>query len=207
MAGPSILATLSAAVLQTFGVHSATEQPRYQVLERIGAVEVRRYDGRVVAEATVDGDEEAARNAGFRLIAGYIFGANVSSSQIAMTAPVVQTGKGEQIAMTAPVAQQRSAGSWRIRFFMPAQYTLGTLPKPKNPRVELIQLPPQTYAVLSFSGSRAPAAVSLQQQRLAGALASGTWKTAGEPQGWFYDPPWTLPFLRLNEAAVPVERR
>jgi hypothetical protein len=207
MAGPSILSTLSAAVLQTFGVHSAIEQPRYQVLERIGAVEVRQYDGRVVAEATVDGDEEAARNAGFRLIAGYIFGSNVSSAQIAMTAPVVQTGKGEPIAMTAPVAQQRTGGSWRIRFFMPSQYTLETLPKPKNPQVKLIPLPPQTYAVLAFSGSRAPAAVSRQQQRLAAAFGTGVWKVAGEPQSWFYDPPWTLPFLRLNEAAVPVERR
>ena len=24
---------------------------------------------------------------------------------------------------------------------------------------------------------------------------------------WFYDPPWTLSWLRRNEVAVPVERR
>ena len=29
----------------------------------------------------------------------------------------------------------------------------------------------------------------------------------GAPLGWFYDPPWTMPFLRLNEVAVTVERR
>ncbi|HEY2195594.1 MAG TPA: hypothetical protein VGH76_25280 [Actinomycetospora sp.] len=26
----------------------------------------------------------------------------------------------------------------------------------------------------------------------------------GEPVAWFYDPPWTLPFRRRNEIAVPV---
>ena len=26
----------------------------------------------------------------------------------------------------------------------------------------------------------------------------------GDPVAWFYDPPWTLPFLRRNEIAVPV---
>jgi hypothetical protein len=29
----------------------------------------------------------------------------------------------------------------------------------------------------------------------------------GEPVAWFYDPPWTLPWLRRNEVAVPVEHR
>jgi hypothetical protein len=207
MAGPSIISTLAAAVLQTFGVRSATEQPRYQVVERIGPVEVRRYEGRVVAEALVGGDEERARNAGFRLVAGYIFGGNASSTQIAMTAPVAQTVKGEQIAMTAPVAQQPSEGGWRIQFFMPAQYALEALPKPKDTRVRLVQLPPQTYAVLAFSGSRSPGAVAVKQRQLASDLGRTAWKVVGEPQGWFYDPPWTLPFLRLNEVAVLVERR
>ncbi len=27
----------------------------------------------------------------------------------------------------------------------------------------------------------------------------------GEPQAWFYDPPWTLPMLRRNEIAVAVD--
>ena len=28
---------------------------------------------------------------------------------------------------------------------------------------------------------------------------------AGEPFTWFYDPPWTLPPLRRNEAAVLIQ--
>ncbi len=207
MAGTSIVATLAAAILQTFGVRGATEEPRYQVVERIGAIEVRQYEGRIAAEALVAGDEALARNKGFRLIAGYIFGANASSTQIAMTAPVAQANTGEQIAMTAPVAQQPTEAGWRIRFYMPAKYNLAALPKPKDARVRLVQLPPQTYAVLAFSGSRSPGAVALKQKQLAAELVRAAWMTAGEPQGWFYDPPWTLPFLRRNEVAVQVERR
>ena len=207
MDAPNIIATLAAAVLQTFGMRSGTEQPRYPVVERVGAIEVRRYEGRIAAEALVAGDEAQARNEGFRLVAGYIFGGNASSTQIAMTAPVAQTAKGEQIAMTAPVAQQPSDGGWRVQFFMPAEYTLDSLPKPKDARVRLVQLPPQSYAVLAFSGSRAPGAVAAKQGLLASGLGASAWRASGAPQGWFYDPPWTLPFLRLNEVAVQVDRR
>jgi hypothetical protein len=35
-------------------------------------------------------------------------------------------------------------------------------------------------------------------------LAGSKWQPQGEPVAWFYDPPWTLPPLRRNEAAVPV---
>jgi len=204
---PHIIATLVAAVLQTVGIRSGTEQPHYSVVERIGAIEIRRYEGRVVAEALVAGDEAQARNEGFRLVAGYIFGGNASSAQIAMTAPVAQSSKGEQIAMTAPVAQQPSEGGWRVQFFMPASYTLERLPKPRDPRVRLVQLPTQTFAVLRFSGSRSPKAIAAQQSRLAIAVGQSAWVATGGPQGWFYDPPWTLPFLRLNEVAVQVDRR
>ena len=207
MDAPQIIGTLAAAVLQTVGIRSTTEQPRYTVVERVGSVEVRRYEGRIAAEALVAGDEERARNEGFRLVAGYIFGGNATSTQIAMTAPVAQAPKGEQIAMTAPVAQQPAGGGWRVQFFMPAKYTLDSLPKPKDARVTLVQLPPQTYAVLAFSGSRSPKAVAAKQEALANGLGASAWGAVGEPQAWFYDPPWTLPFLRLNEVAVQVEQR
>jgi hypothetical protein len=207
MDAPHIIATLAAAVLQTVGVRAGTEQPRHTVVERVGAIEVRRYEGRIAAEATVPGDEDKARNEGFRLIAGYIFGGNASSAQIAMTAPVAQAPKGEQIAMTAPVAQQPSEGGWRVQFFMPAQYRLEGLPKPRDARVTLVPLPPQTYAVLAFSGNRSSRAIATKQSRLVDGLGASGWEAVGEPQAWFYDPPWTLPFLRRNEVAVQVEQR
>ena len=206
MAAEQLIVSVLAAILQTVGVRSATEQPHCTVVERLGPIEVRRYDGRVAAEAVVGGSEEAARNTGFRQVAGYIFGANAGAAQIAMTAPVVQAAKGEQIAMTAPVVQVPQDGGWRIQFIMPAKYSLETLPKPTDPRVRLVQLPPQTYAVLAFSGSRSPGAVAARQRQLAEGLHGTAWRAVAGPQSWFYDPPWTVPFMRLNEVAVQVER-
>ncbi len=175
------------------------------MIGHVGTVEIREYGPRTAAETTVQDDEVAARGDGFRRLAAYIFGANTAKQSIAMTAPVAQSS--ETIAMTAPVDQRRdAAGAWTIRFFMPAQFTLDTLPKPNDPSVRLVSVPPQTYAVLRFTGSTAPDAVAARTSELLQTLAQGPWHTTGPTLAWFYDPPWTLPFLRRNEVAVPVGR-
>jgi hypothetical protein len=189
------------------GVRDGTEEPAYTVVGLINGAEVRRYSPRLAAEVTVGGDEVAARSAGFSPLARFIFGANEGSRKVAMTAPVAQA-RSEKIAMTVPVAQGRGeAGEWTIRFFMPAEYTEETLPRPKDERVRIITVPEETYAVLRFRGSTGPDAVAVQKQRLIAALATGPWAADGEPQAWFYDPPWTIPNLRRNEVVVRVTPR
>jgi hypothetical protein len=54
---------------------------------------------------------------------------------------------------------------------------------------------------------RAADAAAEQRAALLAALASGPWQAAGDAGDWFYDPPWTLPPLRRNEAVVAVLRR
>jgi hypothetical protein len=195
--------------LATVGAAAATEQPRYTVVDHVGAVEIRHYGPRIAAEVSVTGPEMQARNDGFRKVAAFIFGGNTTRTSVAMTAPVVQSGgaRSQSIAMTAPVVQTPDgAGQWRIQFIMPAQYTLETLPRPNDPDVHIVVVPAQDYAVLRFTGWRDGPAVSRRTLELTGALAGGGWKVAGAPLAWFYDPPWTLPFLRRNEVAVPVTR-
>lgn len=68
-----------------------TEEPGFTVLGLVNGTEIRRYGPRLAAEVTVvTPDEVAARNAGFRPLARYIFGANEGSARIAMTIPVAQ---------------------------------------------------------------------------------------------------------------------
>ena len=123
-----------------------------------------------------------------------------------MTAPVAQAR--EAIAMTAPVVQARDAsGQWVIRFFMPENYTMETLPKPLDPAVRLVPVPAQVTAVLRFSGSTAPARVEAKEKELLRLLQDSAWQPSGAVVAWFYDPPWTLPPFRRNEVAVPVARR
>ena len=104
------VASLFAAVVSIFGVNMGTEQPRYDVLERIGDnVEIRQYGPRAAAETIVDRSKsDNARGDAFRLIAGYIFGANKTSEKVAMTSPVEINSPGTKIAMTSPVF----AGIW-----------------------------------------------------------------------------------------------
>lgn len=190
------------------GIRTGTEEPMFVreavVTSGSGDVEIRRYGPRIAAQTSVDGDEEAARNAGFRRLAGYIFGGNRRQTTIAMTAPVAQ--QSDKIAMTAPVAQSRSAdGASVIRFFMPSKWSMELLPEPDDSRVELVEVPGETYAVLRFSGDRSPKAVAAKTAELLEAVGGSDFRPAGGPVAWFYDPPWTLPFRRRNEVAVVVE--
>lgn len=184
-------------LLATVGIRVGTEEPHHLSTPLTARVQLRRYGPRIAAETTVDADEERARNIGFRRLAGYIFGANHRSESIAMTAPVAQ---GDTIAMTAPVAQSRST----IRFYMPSKWTRDTLPAPDDDRVRLVKVPGETVAVLRFSGDRSPRAVATHTAELLDTLRANDIEVTGEPQAWFYDPPWTLPWRRRNEIAVTV---
>jgi hypothetical protein len=186
------------------GIRVGTEEPHFSVERELGGVEIRRYGPRIAAETEVSTDEESARNEGFRRLARYIFGANSGKDKIAMTAPVAQQ-PSEKIAMTAPVATQRTpSGEWVIRFFMPSKYTLDTLPTPNDDRVRLVTVPPESVAVLRFTGNIDPDAVSARTEQLLKVLYRNNIETIGDPLSWFYDPPWTLPFLRRNEVAVGI---
>lgn len=205
-------AAVATAACSTVGVRSGTEEPQWREVARVGDVEIRRYDERIAAETVVSGDSSAARNAGFRKLAGYIFGGNDRRQSIAMTAPVAQSGANpagsgsQKIAMTAPVAQTPSGPDrWTIRFFMPSAYTMQTLPVPRDPDVRLVVVPAETYAVLRFSGTAPARTVDSHTADLLSGLTDTGWRPQGEPVAWFYDPPWTLPPLRRNEIAVRVE--
>ncbi len=203
----AVLSSLLLSACTVIGVRSGTEEPRFEVIDQRGDVEIRRYGPRLAAETVVaSATETAARSDGFRRLAGYIFGGNQSAATIAMTAPVTQTS--ERIAMTAPVgATQAGDGRWAIRFFMPATYSRATLPIPNDPQIRLVDVPAETMAVLRYSGVPSAAAAAEQRAALLVALANGPWQSAGDAGDWFYDPPWTLPPLRRNEAVVAVVRR
>jgi len=188
-------------------VMSNVEQPQYRVVEQHGDIELREYPPMIVAETEVAGTRSSAINAGFRTIADYIFGNNVAAQKVAMTAPVLQQGSpqaGEQIAMTAPVTQQGDGGSWRVRFIMPASYTLATLPRPRNPAVALREIPGRRYAAIRFTGLAGEESLRRHTEALRAYLVGRQLAALGPPSYAFYNPPWTLPFLRRNEVLLEV---
>jgi hypothetical protein len=189
----------------------AIEEPKFTVVEKSGAFELRAYASRVVAETLVDGSLDDASGAGFRRIADYIFGNNTSrkgcSEKISMTAPLTMAPKAnkaasEKINMTAPVTMQQSAGQWRMYFVMPSQYSLSTLPTPNNAAVTLRELPESRTAVLRFSGLAGEEKTAKKTAELLAWLKSKNITPIGTPELARYNPPWTLPFLRRNEVMV-----
>jgi len=185
-------------------VMSAVEQPKYVLADKVEEVEIRDYPPMIVAEVEVSGERKDAINQGFRRIAAYIFGDNAPGRKIDMTAPVTQQPAGEKIAMTAPVMQEAASANWKVRFVMPASHRLDTLPTPNDAGVKLVALPPQRYAAIRFSGLATDDAIAAQKRLLFDTLAKHGVATRGEAVLAFYDPPWTLPFLRRNEILVKV---
>jgi len=198
----------------------AIEEPLYEVVDRIGEVEIRAYAPQVVAETEVEGDYDRASRVAFRRLAGYIFGGNRApgggSAEIAMTAPVgmrpAADGEGERIAMTAPVGM-RSAGAgaaaggpWRMTFAMPRRWTLATLPEPLDAAVRLRTVPERRMAVLRFSGLWSAERFAAKEEALRAALEASGWRPEGGSESMRYDPPWTPWFLRRNEVQIPVVR-
>ena len=184
---------------------SNVEQAKYDVVEAHGAIEIRDYAPMIVAEASVPGDRETAISDGFRMIADYIFGNNTASQKVAMTAPVIQQ-PGEKIAMTAPVTQQSAEGDWVVRFVMPSEYTMQTLPKPNNPQVSLEEIADKRFAVIRFSGLAKPKTLEKQTKELEAFMQSHNLQAISEATYAFFNPPWTLPFLRRNEVMIEINR-
>jgi hypothetical protein len=192
-----------------FGIRSGYEQPPYETVDTVGVVEIRSYAPRLVAQTVVEADDEmTARNAAFRILAAYIFGDNVAKDDIAMTTPVAVEQQSTKIDMTTPVETAAvDGGRYAMRFFLPSSLTLETAPAPTDPRVQLAVVPENTLAVLRFSGSRRPSAVAERSDELLRNLNDSKWYPVGRPFTLFYDPPWTLWFLRRNEVAVSVAPR
>lgn len=182
---------------------SNVEQPKYMVVQSQGDIDIRDYAPMIVAEAQVSGDRKEAINQGFRIVADYIFGNNTSKKNVAMTAPVVQQ-PNEKVAMTAPVIQEGSAGQWKVRFVMPANYTMDTLPKPNNDAVKLVEIPGKRFAVIRFSGMAGEANLKDHTNELNKFIAENKLNALSEPSYAFFNPPWTLPFLRRNEVMIEV---
>ena len=198
------------SALSVAGVRVGTEEPHFIRQPLTGTVEIRQYGPRIAAETAVAEDEDRARSIGFRRLARYIFGANHRDETISMTAPVSQQPNrdGDEIAMTAPVAQSLNGnGQWTIRFFMPSKWSIETLPKPDDDNVRLVTVPAEPVAVLRFTGDRSPKAVASRAEELVRTLQDNDIVPVGQSTAWFYDPPWTLPFRRRNEIAIPVDTR
>jgi hypothetical protein len=167
------------------------EQAKYDVLKKIGKIEIRRYPSLVIARVDGYGDS------GFNLLFRFISGNNRQASNIAMTAPVVS----EQIAMTAPVLSETGS----IAFIMPEGYTLETTPVPIDDRVKILEIPERVVAALRFSGRWSTSLFENKSEELLDELKNAGLKPDGQVFSMRYNGPFTPWFLRRNEVAVTTK--
>jgi hypothetical protein len=199
--------TLIAALLlaATAMTSHAIEEPDFQVVQRLDAVEIRQYAPYVVAEVTVSGPADSAGNRAFPLLAGYIFGKNKGERKMAMTAPVTQTPAPVKMAMTAPVTQAPVAEGYLVQFVLPKGVTLETAPEPLDSRVTIREVPAQRVAAITFSGFWSQDNYQRHLGQLTSGLTAAGLRWKGEPVYSRYDAPWTPWFMRRNEIWLALE--
>lgn len=204
VAGVGAVAVLGAVLWGP--ISSQVERARYKTVRRDGDIEIRDYTPMIVAEVEVSGDREAAIRRGFRTLADYIFGNNTVMGVIAMTAPVTQQPIRENTAAMVPTAGQGDAEGWRVRFVMPARYTTDTLPRPIDPDVVLKHIEAKRFAAIRFSGAAREDSLRRHTERLEQFISDNSLRPLSPAVYAFYNPPWTLPFLRRNEVLIEIAR-
>ncbi|MEL6373487.1 MAG: heme-binding protein, partial [Pseudomonadota bacterium] len=221
------------AVIVWVYVVQNVETPRYTLLDKDGAIELRDYPPLVVAQVIREGARERAVNRGFSPLAGYIFARERSGPSIAMTAPVTQQRVTQQrVTPAAPSGQVQApavaptpaqpapqtppvpaassppgsaASAWQIRFIMPSRYTKADLPTPADGSgVTLHSLPAQRRAAIRFSGVATDAAIAKQEAALRAWLEARKLQVAGPAIYAYYNDPFTPGFLRRNEVIITI---
>lgn len=161
-----------------------TPKPTWEVLERVGDLEIRRYPQAVLVSTEVSEHFDSALEDGFERLFRYIRGEN---------------DRGEKIEMTAPVTTQRQGQHYTVSFFLPSDRPLEAFPTPTDPSVHLAQVPERTVAVMSFTGRYNAESVKDAMGQLRSLTQEQQLKVHGKPLFAAFDGPSTLPLLRHNE--------
>jgi hypothetical protein len=183
----------------------AIEEPNFQIIRKIGTVELRQYDPYVVAEVVVDAPAEDAGRRAFPILAGYIFGKNRGEKKFAMTAPVIQMAAPMKMEMTAPVTQSAVQSGIQVQFLLPASVSLEFAPEPLDSRVNLRLIPASQWAAIRYSGTWSKANYDENLLKLQTALAAAGVATQGLPVFARYNGPMTPFFMRRNEIWLEIK--
>lgn len=183
-----------------FAKDKSTPRPDYDTLTEDGDFTIREYPALLVAETVVTGieDRKKAADEGFRTLADYIFAKSRDGEKIAMTAPVLS----DRAAGSEPVEEGVDEG-WRMRFFMPAEYTRETLPDPPAD-VTITELPSRRVAAVEFSGLWSDERLQAREAELREWLEENGEANPGRVEYAFYDAPMIPGPLRRNEVLIPL---
>jgi len=164
------------------------ETAAYEVLEREGAFEIRRYEAMQVVATKMQGE---GQNSSFRRLFRYISGGNDSEEKIAMTTPVFMPADGE-------------GAMEEMWFVVPAGVAKQGAPEPGDESVVLRSVPGGKFAALRYSGRSSAKDRRERLAELRAEVERRGLKAAGAPVFAGYDPPWTPGPVRRNEVLLPL---
>jgi hypothetical protein len=166
-----------------------TETQAYKVMKVEKGFEIRYYPEATMATITSSTKNyKELGSAGFRKLAGYIFGGNKANKQISMTSPVHMDINDSLSTMS---------------FVMPLKYNSKNLPQPNNSAVNIKTIPPEFIAAITFSGFASEETIKTQTELLEKLLKEKQYSYYGHFRYLGYNPPYQL-FDRRNEIIVSV---
>ena len=163
----------------------ASEEVKFDIVNKNEVYEIRKYSERLVAQAINDKDSGT-----FRKLFNYISGDNNSSKKIEMTTPVTQIKKNNVSFM---------------QFYLPAELNRETTPIPTNSDVEISLMKEGYFAVIRYSGRSSDKNFIKHSEILREKLLENKILINGSAIKATYNPPWTLPLFRRNEVMFNVK--
>lgn len=180
------------------------DTPNYSVIKKEKDIELRIYGGYIQAEVDIiEKDNKSAIENGCNILTGYIFGNNVSRQKIKMSAPV-EASQSQKIAMTTPVKVKGDI-YFAVAFIMSLEYTLKTLPIPKDNRIRFTLIPAHRMATTRFSGYLRQKNIRKNKERLCLWLRDQKMETEGNFIVAGYNPPWIPGFMAQNEVLIKIK--
>ncbi|MDC1476108.1 heme-binding protein [Pelagibacteraceae bacterium] len=163
----------------------ASEEVKFDIVNKNEVYEIRKYSERLVAQAINDKDSGT-----FRKLFNYISGDNNSSKKIEMTTPVTQMKKNNISFM---------------QFYLPSEFNKKTTPIPTNSDVEITLMKEGYFAVIRYSGRSSDKNFIKHTEILREKLLEDKILINGAAIEATYNPPWTLPLFRRNEVMFNIK--
>ena len=162
----------------------ALEEAIYKTVYQNDIYQIRNYGDRLAIQVNYTN-----QSSGFRRLFDYISGSNSDAAKINMTIPTTQSNENKDKVM---------------QFFLPSNFTKKNAPKPLDKELKLIIIEQGYYAVIKYSGRLSDKNFDKRRIILKNNLLKDNIEILSSAIRATYNGPFTLPFLRRNEAMFRV---
>lgn len=161
----------------------------YEVLEKVKNIEIRKYNGFLLAATKTTKNKR--QDSGFSTIFNFISGGNDKSEKISMTTPVVTYSQEDSII---------------TGFYVPEKYTKDSLLKPLSKNVFIDEMDKALYAVIKFRGRWNEKNYDKHDKKLKTFLENSKYVIDSTRMILRYNPPIIPSIFRHNEIAYKIKR-